>query len=47
MHNKPTISPTVLLPNMYQNPIVSQQGAEGGAPARIDPRKLQEHFEVW
>lgn len=46
MHNKPTISPTLLFQNMYQNPIVNAVPGPDGMPARLDPRKLQEHFEV-
>ena len=43
LHNKPTISQTLLMPNMYQSPatIMTPTG-----PAVTDPRQLQEHFEV-
>ena len=43
MHNKPTISQTLLMPNMYQSPATIMTPA---GPAVTDPRQLQEHFEV-
>lgn len=44
LHNKPTISPTLLLSNMYQRPDMITPGVDAqGQP--IDPRKIQEHFE--
>ncbi|KAF2321694.1 hypothetical protein GH714_001565 [Hevea brasiliensis] len=44
LHNKPTISPTLLLSNMYQRPDMITPGVDAqGNP--IDPRKIQEHFE--
>uniref|UniRef100_A0A6V7QW83 Splicing factor U2af small subunit B-like n=1 Tax=Ananas comosus var. bracteatus TaxID=296719 RepID=A0A6V7QW83_ANACO len=44
LHNRPTISPTLLLSNMYQRPDMITPGVDGqGQP--IDPRKIQEHFE--
>ncbi|XP_043714144.1 splicing factor U2af small subunit B-like [Telopea speciosissima] len=44
LHNKPTISPTLLLSNMYQRPDMITPGVDPqGQP--IDPRKIQEHFE--
>jgi hypothetical protein len=47
LHNKPTLSQTILMSNMYQSPEAAlAAGAAGGAaPAQIDPRQLQEHFE--
>uniref|UniRef100_M1DPM6 Uncharacterized protein n=1 Tax=Solanum tuberosum TaxID=4113 RepID=M1DPM6_SOLTU len=36
LHTKPSISPTLLLPNMYQRPDVL---------TRIDPLIMQQHFE--
>ncbi|KAJ4879844.1 Splicing factor U2af small subunit A [Raphanus sativus] len=44
IHNRPTISPTLLLSNMYQRPDVITPGIDAqGQP--LDPRKVQEHFE--
>ncbi|XP_027092455.1 splicing factor U2af small subunit B-like [Coffea eugenioides] len=44
LHNRPTISPTLLLSNMYQRPDMITPGVDPqGEP--IDPRKIQEHFE--
>ncbi|KAL5984995.1 hypothetical protein ACLOJK_038832 [Asimina triloba] len=44
LHNRPTISPTILLSNMYQRPDMITPGVDAqGNP--IDPRKIQEHFE--
>lgn len=44
LHNRPTISPTLLLSNMYQRPDMITPGVDAeGHP--IDPRKIQEHFE--
>ena len=44
LHNRPTISPTLLLSNMYQRPDMITPGVDPqGQP--IDPRKIQEHFE--
>ncbi|XP_015161220.1 splicing factor U2af small subunit A-like [Solanum tuberosum] len=37
LHTKPSISPTLLLPNMYQRPDVL---------TRIDPLIMQQHFEI-
>eukprot|EP00884_Botryococcus_braunii_P012973 jgi/Botrbrau1/21677/Bobra.43_1s0074.1 len=45
LHNRPTISPTLLLPNMYQNPALNAPPGPDGLPIAIDPRKSQEHFE--
>ncbi|XP_010535661.1 PREDICTED: splicing factor U2af small subunit B-like [Tarenaya hassleriana] len=44
LHTKPSISPTLLLSNMYQRPdmITPGVGAQGNP---IDPRKIQQHFE--
>ena len=45
LHNRPTISPTLLFSNMYQRPDYTTPGVE--IPAQnMDPRKIQEHFEV-
>ncbi|CDP19362.1 unnamed protein product [Coffea canephora] len=44
LHNRPTISPTLLLSNMYQRPDMITPGVDPqGQP--IEPRKIQEHFE--
>ncbi|XWS52912.1 hypothetical protein CRYUN_Cryun11dG0113300 [Craigia yunnanensis] len=44
LHTKPSISPTLLLSNMYQRPDMITPGVDAqGNP--IDPRKIQEHFE--
>lgn len=44
LHTKPSISPTLLLSNMYQRPDMITPGVDvNGNP--IDPRKIQEHFE--
>ncbi|PSS14312.1 Splicing factor U2af small subunit A like [Actinidia chinensis var. chinensis] len=44
LHTKPSISPTLLLSNMYQRPDMITPGVDAqGQP--IDPRKMQEHFE--
>ncbi|KAL6575774.1 hypothetical protein OROHE_000755 [Orobanche hederae] len=45
LHTKPSISPTLLLSNMYQRPDMITPGVDAqGQP--IDPKKMQEHFEV-
>uniref|UniRef100_I1NQH7 Uncharacterized protein n=1 Tax=Oryza glaberrima TaxID=4538 RepID=I1NQH7_ORYGL len=44
LHNRPTISPTVVFANMYQRPDMITPGVDAqGQP--IDPRQMQEHFE--
>lgn len=44
LHTKPSISPTLLLSNMYQRPDMITPGVDPqGQP--IDPVKMQEHFE--
>ncbi|GAV65811.1 RRM_1 domain-containing protein/zf-CCCH domain-containing protein [Cephalotus follicularis] len=44
LHNRPTISPTLLLSNMYQRPDMITPGVDpSGQP--IEPHKIQEHFE--
>ncbi|KAK9029265.1 hypothetical protein V6N11_026386 [Hibiscus sabdariffa] len=46
LHTKPSISPTILLSNMYQRPDMITPGVDpSGNP--IDPRKIQEHFEAF
>lgn len=45
LHTKPSISPTLLLSNMYQRPDMITPGVDvHGQP--IDPHKMQQHFEV-
>lgn len=45
LHSKPSISPTLLLSNMYQRPDMITPGVDSqGNP--IDPREMQKHFEV-
>ncbi|KAK1309640.1 Splicing factor U2af small subunit B [Acorus calamus] len=44
LHTRPTISPTLLLSNMYQRPDMITPGVDpAGQP--LDPRKIQQHFE--
>ncbi|KAJ4724949.1 splicing factor U2af small subunit B-like [Melia azedarach] len=44
LHTKPSISPTLLLSNMYQRLDMITPGVDAqGNP--LDPRKIQEHFE--
>ncbi|XP_075485082.1 splicing factor U2af small subunit B-like isoform X2 [Primulina tabacum] len=44
LHNRPNISPTLVLSNMYQRPDMITPGVDAqGQP--IDPAKIQEHFE--
>ncbi|KAJ4826120.1 hypothetical protein Tsubulata_029933 [Turnera subulata] len=44
LHTKPSVSPTLLLSNMYQRPDMITPGVDAqGNP--IDPRKIQLHFE--
>eukprot|EP00249_Psilotum_nudum_P019978 c27507_g1_i1 orf=325-1254(+) len=44
LHNRPSISPTILLSNMYQRPDMMAPGMEPQSQNN-DPRKVQEHFE--
>ncbi|KAI3433986.1 uncharacterized protein J3R85_006965 [Psidium guajava] len=44
LHTKPTISPTILLSNMYQRPDMLTPGVDPQAQ-NLDPRKVQDHFE--
>ncbi|KAL8092515.1 splicing factor U2af small subunit B-like isoform X2 [Apium graveolens] len=44
LHTKPSVSPTLLLSNMYQRPDMITPGVDAqGNP--LDPRKMQDHFE--
>jgi len=44
LHTKPSISPTILLSNMYQRPDMIALGVDAHDNP-IDPRKIQDHFE--
>ncbi|GAB2300497.1 hypothetical protein Dimus_034541 [Dionaea muscipula] len=44
LHNRPTISPTLLLSNMYQRPDMITPGVDAQGQA-IDPKTIQQHFE--
>ncbi|XP_077241212.1 splicing factor U2af small subunit B-like [Tasmannia lanceolata] len=44
LHTRPSISPTLLLSNMYQRPDMVTPGMDTQGQA-MDPRKIQEHFE--
>ncbi|XP_021899111.1 splicing factor U2af small subunit B-like [Carica papaya] len=44
LHTKPSISPTLLLSNMYQRPDMITPGVDVQGQS-IDPRKIQDHFE--
>ncbi|XP_038985800.1 splicing factor U2af small subunit B-like [Phoenix dactylifera] len=44
LHTRPSISPTLLLSNMYQRPDMITPGVDPRGQA-LDPRKIQEHFE--
>ncbi|KAJ4970116.1 hypothetical protein NE237_003215 [Protea cynaroides] len=44
LHTKPSISPTLLIANMYQRPDMITPGIDPQGQA-IDPHKVQEHFE--
>ncbi|XP_072992303.1 splicing factor U2af small subunit B-like [Typha latifolia] len=44
LHNRPTISPTLLLSNMYHRPDMITPGVDAQGQS-IEPRKIQEHFE--
>ncbi|KDP42757.1 hypothetical protein JCGZ_23697 [Jatropha curcas] len=46
LHTKPSISPTLLLSNMYQRPDMLTPGVDPQAQSQsLDPRKIQDHFE--
>ena len=44
LHNKPTLSQTILMSNMYQSPAAAAI-ANPSAQINTDPRAIQEHFE--
>lgn len=45
LHNKPTISQTILLQNMYQNPVLNAPMGPDGLPQPVDPKFIQRHYE--
>mmetsp|Transcript_27229 Transcript_27229/g.69949 ORF Transcript_27229/g.69949 Transcript_27229/m.69949 type:complete len:274 (+) Transcript_27229:335-1156(+) len=45
IHNRPTMSQTLLLANMYQNPALLAPPGPDGQPQQFDAKKAQEHFE--
>jgi splicing factor U2AF subunit len=44
-HNRPMISQTMLLKNMYQNPVVNAPLGHDGLPMQVDERTVQELYE--
>ncbi|KAL2554298.1 Splicing factor U2af small subunit B [Forsythia ovata] len=44
LHTKPSISPTLLLANMYQRPDMITPGVDPQGQS-LDPEKIQDHFE--
>ncbi|XP_043725871.1 splicing factor U2af small subunit B-like, partial [Telopea speciosissima] len=44
LHTKPSISPTLLIANMYQRPDMITPGVDPQGQT-VDPRKVQEHYE--
>ncbi|KAI4349025.1 hypothetical protein L6164_009679 [Bauhinia variegata] len=45
LHTKPTISPTLLLSNMYQRPDMINPVVDPNQGQVLDPDKVQDHFE--
>eukprot|EP00775_Hariotina_reticulata_P005245 gene5245-5480_t len=45
LHNKPTISQTMLIPNMYQNPVLNAPLGPDGLPVQVAPDEVMEHYE--
>ncbi|KAF8071122.1 U2AF35A [Scenedesmus sp. PABB004] len=45
LHNKPTISQTLLIPNMYQNPVLNAPLGPDGLPVPVAPEEVMEHYE--
>ncbi|KAK7267889.1 hypothetical protein RIF29_20569 [Crotalaria pallida] len=45
LHTKPTISPTLLLSNMYQRPDMNTPVVDPNQAQTLDPDKVQDHFE--
>jgi hypothetical protein len=46
LHNKPTLSQTLLIPNMYQNPVLNAPMGPDGLPMPVDQDTIMEHYEV-
>jgi splicing factor U2AF subunit len=46
MHNRPTVSQTILLQNMYQNPVINAPLGPDGLPVRVDEKRAQQEYEV-
>eukprot|EP01028_Stygiella_incarcerata_P000523 TRINITY_DN1073_c0_g1_i2.p1 TRINITY_DN1073_c0_g1~~TRINITY_DN1073_c0_g1_i2.p1 ORF type:complete len:346 (-),score=70.20 TRINITY_DN1073_c0_g1_i2:1470-2507(-) len=44
-HNPPAISETILIPNMYQNPLATPAKDSEQKAVEYDPEYLEEHFE--
>lgn len=45
MHNKPTVSQTILIHNMYLNPVLNAPMGPDGLPQQVPPEEVQEHYE--
>lgn len=45
LHNKPTISQTILMPNMYLNPVLNAPLGPDGLPVQVAPEEVMEHYE--
>jgi len=45
LHNKPTIGQTILVPNMYQNPVLNAPMGPDGLPMPVDQETIMEHYE--
>eukprot|EP00877_Chromochloris_zofingiensis_P009904 jgi/Chrzof1/5167/Cz15g14020.t1 len=45
LHNKPTISQTMLIQNMYQNPVLNAPIGPDGLPMPVEQDYVQEHYE--
>lgn len=45
LHNRPTISQTMLLKNMYQNPVITAPLGQDGLPVQVDEKFVQSFYE--
>ncbi|GBF94711.1 splicing factor U2af small subunit B-like [Raphidocelis subcapitata] len=45
LHNRPTVSQTVLMPNLYLNPILNAPVGPDGVPAPVSPEEAQDEYE--
>lgn len=45
-HNKPNLSCTILLPNLYQNPSLNAPLGPDGLPIVVDGKYVQDDYEV-